>query len=172
MSTVFIGMFHFAFPFQSFCVLVSVLKNEEQFCITGCSVLNQRTSERKLMVNHNYGRMIPYGLVYFALHYLGASITNRCTLCTSAAMTKPTVLWGYSGVKEGSVAFEECCTEFFCVRSFYMFTNTGTARRCCFLDTKYLWMLYWPCPSSVLDAPNFCKALFDSVGAALLWCCS
>jgi len=63
-------MVHFAFPFQSCCVLVSVLKNEEQFCIIGYSALNQRTSERKLMLNRSYGRMIPCGLVHFAVRYL------------------------------------------------------------------------------------------------------
>lgn len=168
MSTVFIGMVHFAFPFQSLYVLLSVLESEEQFCVTGYSVLNQRASERKLMLNRNYGRMIPCGLVYFALCYLVSNITNWCPVCTSTAMTNPTVLWGYSVVKQGSVAFEESCTEFFCVRSFYMSTNAGTARRCCCLGTKYHWMLYWPCLSSVLDAPKFWKALFDSVGATPL----
>lgn len=153
-------MICFAFPFQHFCVLVSVLKNEERFCITGYSTLNQRMSERNLMLNCSCSRIFCVLCTFGDQH-------NKVMFCMHICSHDKTCSFieGYSTVKQGSAAFEESCTEVFCVRRFYMFTSAGAARGCCCLDTKYHWLLYWPCLSAVLDALTTWKDLFDSVGA-------
>lgn len=152
-------MFHFAFPSQSLYILVSVLKNEEQFCITGYSVLNQRMSKRKLILNCNYSRMIPCVL-------LGDfGITKWYPMCTSAAMINPTVIWGYNIVS----SLWGCCTVFLHQKFLHAYKGRNSQK---VLLRGHKISLYWPHSSSVLDALNFWEVCCDSVGAAPLWCFS
>lgn len=103
--------------------MVSVLKNEERFCITGYSTLNQRMSERNLMLNCSCSRIFCVLCTFGDQH-------NKVMFCMHICSHDKTCSFieGYSTVKQGSAAFEESCTEVFCQKILHVYKCRSSQR--------------------------------------------